>query len=160
MNRQEKNKVIDLLKQSFANTQASFLVGVQGLTVEQTAALRKGIRQQGGKICVAKNTLLKIAVSDVPVVADLKNQFKEQIAIVFAQDGLSAAKTLCEFAKKNEKLKVLGGYFEERVVSAQQVHALAVLPSKEVLVARICGTLKSPIARIARVLKHIAEQQS
>lgn len=160
MNRQEKNKVIDSLKGQFAGNPASFLIGVQGLTAEQTLALRKGVRQNGGTINVAKNTLLKLAVKDANTVADLAPYFKQQIAVVFAQDGLSIAKILCNFAKENEKLQVIAGLFEERVITANEVQAIASLPSKEVLIARICGSLKSPVARIARVCKHISEQQS
>lgn len=158
MNRQEKQAVIDTLKGDFANSKGSFLVAVQGMTVSQIQNLRKDLRQQGGMLKVAKNTLLKIAAEGVATAKELVPYFKEQVGIVFiAQEAPAVAKVLHKTAQDNTKLKVVVGIVDAAIVNKDTIAMLALLPSREVLIARICGALKAPAARIAFVAQQRAQ---
>lgn len=172
MNRQQKEHVVEVLKHDFENSQASFLVGYKGLNVAQVLRLRKALRQQGGSFKVAKVTLMKRVAQDVPSVEQLIPFFKDQVGLVFAQQESPAiAKILHDFAKENQQLTILAGCMDSVVLSKDAVKILAYLPSKEVLLAQVCGTLKSPIAglvhvlnmlilRLAFVLKKIEEKKA
>lgn len=153
MNRQQKEDVVETLKQDFETSQASFLVGYKGLNVAQVLKLRKQLRQQGGSFKVAKVTLMRRVASDVPSIEKLMPYFKDQVALVFAQSESPAiAKILYEFAKENQKLTIMAGCMDSVVLSKDSVKVLATLPSKEVLLAQVCGALKSPISGIVVVL--------
>lgn len=159
MNRQEKQALIETLRSEFSAYPSSFLVQVKGLTVVQMQALRRGVRQHGGKFRVAKNTLARCATSDLAYANELNPYLKEQVAIVFApQDSTAVAKVLCDYAKEYECLSIMAGCFESRVISKETVQKLGTLPSREVLMARLCGVLKGPIAKCAIVLKQVAEK--
>lgn len=156
MNRNEKQLVINSIKNDFANSEAAFLVGVKGLTVDAVQALRKGLFAQGGSIKVTKNTLLKLAVKDVDGLSELAPHFKEQIAVVFAEENSPAvAKMLNETAKQNELFQIIAGSLNNAVLDKSQVIALASLPSREILLAQVLGTLNAPITGFASVLNQL-----
>lgn len=153
MNRNEKQHVIESIKSDFEKNAASFLVGVQGLTVADVQKLRKNLFHKGGQLKVAKNTLLKRATHDMAGLSELAPYFKDQIAIVFAGDQTTdIAKLIAQTAKENERLKIIVGALNKKVISKAQVESLASLPSKEVLLSQLCGTLQAPIASLASVL--------
>jgi large subunit ribosomal protein L10 len=156
MNRSEKELIINGLKEDFQKSQASFLIGVQGLTVEALHGLRKNLIPQGGQLRVAKNTLLKRATQDVQGLTELDPYFKDQIAIVFAsKEAPAVAKILADASKSNELVKLIAGTLDNRVISKDQVQYLAALPAREVLLAQVCGTLQAPIAGLASVLNQL-----
>ncbi|MCL4360746.1 50S ribosomal protein L10 [Candidatus Dependentiae bacterium] len=150
MNRQDKEIAIKSLKKNFETVNGSFLVGIKGMTVEDTLVLRKNLRTQGGSMHVAKNTLMKIAAKGVPGFEDLIPYFKEQVAIIFAENDVpSVAKIVAKTAEDNEKFVIVAGCFEHKAASKDQVVFVASLPSREVLVAQLAGTLKAPISTLA-----------
>ncbi len=153
MNREQKATVIDTLKNDFVNSKASFVIGYKGLTVKQLQALRKELYANHGTFKVAKGRLIKRAVMDMDKVTDLSPYFREQIGVVFANDQAPAvAKVLHNFAKKNESLRLVAGYFESQVVRSEMIERIATLPSREVLLAQLCGTLNAPISSFTNVL--------
>jgi large subunit ribosomal protein L10 len=153
MNREQKATVIDTLKNDFVNSKASFVVGYKGLTVKQLQTLRKALHEQHGTFKVAKGRLIKRAVMDMDSVTDLSPYFKEQIGVVFANNQAPAvAKVLHDFAKKNEALRLVAGYFDSQVVRSEMIERIATLPSKEVLLAQLCYTLNAPVTRFTNVL--------
>ena len=153
MNRQQKENVVEFLKNNFQASQASFLVGYKGLNVAQVLNLRKKLRNQGASFKVAKVTLMKRVANDVPSIEELVPFFKDQVALVFAQQESPAiAKILYDFAKEHKQLTVLGGCMDSVVLSQESVKLLASLPSKEVLLAQVCGTIKAPITGLVQVL--------
>jgi large subunit ribosomal protein L10 len=172
MNRQEKSSAIDILKNEFQSNEAAFIVGMQGMTVAQVESLRKGVRTQGGKFQVAKNSLLRLAAKDIPGVQKLSPYFKDQVAVIFvSKEASSVAKLICTVSEENEHLKIVAGCYESRVFDQDMVKFLGSLPPKEVLVAQLCGLLKAPmaqhvsllnqlIARLLYVLKQASEKQS
>ena len=156
MNRQEKQKVIEGMKNDFKQSQASFVVNMKGMTVEAVQGLRRELYAKNGKIKVAKNTLLELATSDLPGVNDLAPFFKDQIAVVFAQtEAPTIAKILFNVAKVQENLKVKAGVLDARLLSLEQLEFLASLPSKEVMLARLCGSLQAPIANYVSILNQL-----
>lgn len=159
MNRQEKSTVVSSIKTAFQKNSAAFVVNVQGLTVGQIMALRKELRTHGASMHVAKNTLLRRATADNSAAHGLEPYFKNQIALVFASDSAPAvAKVLCTRAQQMDKLGIRAGLFEGAVIDARRVQFIASLPSREVLIAQLCGLLLSPVARLASVLKQVAEK--
>lgn len=156
MNRQEKQKVIELIKNEFEKSQASFVVDMQGMSVEEVQGLKKKLYDKGGKFKVAKNTLLKIATHDMAGLNELAPYFKDQIAIVFSEKETPAiAKILFSISKENEKLKIKAGTLDKKIIDKSQVEVLATLPSREVLLAHLLGTLNAPITGYVTVLNQL-----
>ncbi len=171
MNRQDKSLAIGTLAKEFQSNDAAFIVGMQGMTVSQVESLRKGVRKHG-KFLVAKNSLLRIAVKDIPAISHLTPYFKGQIAVIFVpREASSVAKLINDVSRENEHLKIVAGCYESRVFDQDMVKFLGSLPPKEILVAQLCGLLKAPmvqhvsvlnqiIARLLYVLKQASEKQS
>lgn len=156
MNRQEKQLMVSSIKEALKENQASFLINVKGLTVEQVQNLRKGLRSQGGRLKVVKNTLLRLAASDFKDLSGLTPYFKDQVAIVFAkEEAPSVAKVLYNASKENENVKLIVGSLNSKVIDKSQVEFLATLPSREVMLAKVAGTLKSPISAYVNVLNQL-----
>ena len=155
MNRQEKQVVVDTLTHEFAESKAAFLINVQGLSVEQMHSLRKQLYKQNSDLTVAKNTLFKIATNNVPAMNKLSSYFKQQIAVVFEKnDAAPVAKILVDTAKEG-KLQLITSCIEADIID---IKVLASLGSRENQVARLCGVLNANIARLALVLKAVAEK--
>ncbi len=156
MNRETKQGVIDSLKGDFQSSKSTFLVGVQGLTVAQLQALRVGVRHQGGRIQVAKNTFAFIASESDEGAKVLQPYLKGQVALVFASgDSSAVAKVLCDSAKENGKITIVAGCLETRLIDKAMVEFLGSLPPREVIVAQVCGTIKAPMVRHVSVLQQL-----
>lgn len=150
MNRQEKAEVIGSLKEAFSASQAVFLVGYRGLTVEQVQDLRGKLRENGGNLRVAKVTLMRRAFD---VTDDFTDELNGQIGAVFVSgDPAAVAKEIHGFAKGNDKLKVSAGYYGSKMIDSQSVKVMAELPPREVIMAGICHLLESPARSIASSL--------
>jgi len=172
MNRSEKELLVGELAQQLQGASAAFLVNYQGATVKTLHLLRKKLRTNESSLKVAKARLLKLAVTSMPGGADFAVQLKEQVGLVIARGGnvSGVAKDLVDFAKSNETVKVVSGFYETQVLSTEQVVYFASLPSREVLLGHMLGTLQAPIAQFVRllnalivrllyVLQRIAEQK-
>lgn len=172
MNRQQKDAVVTDVRACMQSSEATFLVSYQGMTVASLQALRKGLRKDGGTFKVAKATLMRRASEDIEGSEAFSDLFKNQVGLVFADKEVSGiAKQLSTFAKENAALKLIAGFYQSRMLSAQDMAMLASLPSREVLLAQLCGTLQAPtatltrmlhllIARLVYVLKRIEEKQA
>ena len=153
MNRQEKQLVINNLRDEFNLYSSSFIIGTQGLTVEDIQSLKKELRLKGAKLKVAKNTLLKRAIDDKEILDKLAPYFKNQVAIVFVKDDVSdIAKIIRDISQKNSNLSIVAGSVENKVLNKEQVEYLASLPSKDILRAKLIATIKSPLFRLVNVL--------
>ncbi len=171
MDRQQKELVVNNLRQDFQGSTASFLVKYQGLSVGQMQALRKGLKGQDGELKVTKARLMRLAADGVSGVQDMIPYFKDQVGLVFARGESSAvAKVLYDFEKEHAPLVLIVGTMEEQLLDAGAIKALALLPPREVLLAQLCGTLQAPISTTVRllnllivrllvVMKKIAEQK-
>lgn len=162
MNRNEKQLVIESLKQNFQDSQAAFLVSVKGMPVNFVQGLRKSLHaKSGSKMLVAKNTLLIKAVKDIPALSGIEAYCKEQNALIFAKNQApEVAKIILNLSKENEKLNFVAGFFDNKVLNASQVKAFALLPSKEVLLSKLCGSLNQIIAKLAVALNEVAKSKT
>jgi large subunit ribosomal protein L10 len=153
MNRQQKETVVADFKKMLSESQAAFVVNYKGMNVALMQDLRKKLRADGGSLCVTKATLMRIATQGVKGADDFSKDLKDQVGLVFAKGDVSAvAKQLLTFSKENESLKVLSGFFESRLMSKQDLTYLATLPSREILLAQLAGTMQAPVASFTRVL--------
>ena len=158
LNRSEKEAVITEVTGLAANAQTLVMAEYRGITVADMTKLRTDARKQGVSLSVLKNTLARRAVagSTFEVVSD---QMTGPLIYGFSADAVAAAKVVADFAKTNDKLVIRGGAFGGKALDANGVKQLASIPSKEVLLAQLCGLLKSPISRTAVVLGALAAKK-
>lgn len=123
----------------------------RGLTVNDINNLKKEVKDSGGKMQVAKKTLLNIVLRNKGIEFDTR-QFDGPLVFVFGPEETSIPKKLWNFAKKNENLKIEGAILDNKVLTSQEAIALAKLPSKEELLARLVGTIQRPISGMVYVL--------
>jgi len=130
----------------------------RGITVADMTKLRSKARSTGVTLSVLKNTLARRAVvgSQFEVVAD---QMTGPLIYGFSADAVAAAKVVAEFAKTNDKLVIRAGVYGGKALDANGVKQLASIPSKEVLLAQLCGLLMSPMSRTAVVLSALAAKK-
>lgn len=159
MNRTQKETVVTQLRDSMTQAPASFLVKYQGASVNVLQAFRAGLRNQQAEFKVAKARLMKIAAAEVPGGDLFSENFQDQVGLVFANGDVSAAaKEMAAFSKENDAIQVLFGLFEQKVLSAAEVKYLASLPSREVLLAQVVGTIQAPVSTFVRQLSMLILQ--
>jgi large subunit ribosomal protein L10 len=151
LERAEKREVVTALHDVFAKTGVVVVAHYAGLTVAQMTKLRSEMRNAGGRVKVAKNRLVKLALegTDAKGIADL---LKGPTCLAFSADPMAAPKIAVKFAKANEKFVILGGAMGKTALDASGVQALAALPSLDELRARIVGLIQAPATKIARVV--------
>jgi len=159
MNRQQKEVVIDTLRKDFSHSGALYLIGFRGVTVEQLYNLRKEVRKHHGHVKVAKVRLVKRAIEGIPGTDELMPLLKDQVALVFAdQESPEVAKAIYDISKNNEKIIVVGGFAASKVLMADTVKRIALLPSREVLLGQLSGIIQAPIAEFMMLLEMIPQQ--
>jgi len=158
LNRSEKEAVISDVTELAAQAQTLVMAEYRGTTVADMTKLRSNARSNGVNLSVLKNTLARRAVagSSFEIVVD---QMTGPLIYGFSTDAVAAAKVVAEFAKTNDKLVIRGGAYGGKALDANGVKQLASIPSKEVLLAQLCGLLKSPISRTAVVLGALAAKK-
>ncbi len=155
--REDKQRKIDAANASAKSAEIVLALSQSGLNASQTLELRRQMRAAGVELKVGKNTLVKRAIEGTGA-AGLSQHLKGPIMLAFAKDPVAAAKTAVEFAKKNDKLKIVAAVFGGEVLDAKRVAALASLPSLNELRGAIVGLLVAPATKIARVLREPAAQ--
>ena len=158
LNRNEKEAVIAEVSAQAGKAQTLALAEYRGLTVAQMDQLRRNARSQGVYLHVLKNTLARRAVAGTPFEVAAESM-SGPLIYGFSEDAVAAAKVIAEFAKTNDKLVIKAGAYAGKILDADGVKSLAAIPSKEVLLAQICGLLNTPISGFARVLAAVAEQK-
>ena len=154
MNRQQKEQTVADVQKMFSEAQAAFLVNYKGLPVHSMQALRKQLRASAGAFKVTKARLMKIAAKDVAGVDAFASNFKDQVGLVFAKNEVTViAKHIVDFAKENEALQIVAGFFEDRLISKEEVVALGAIPSREVLLATLVYTLQAPMINLVGTLE-------
>lgn len=124
----------------------------RGLTVREMQELRAKVRGAGGDLRVYKNTLAEIAVRELAL-PSMDEFLTGPTAFVFAQDDpVAPTKAMMDFAKDHKALEVKGGFVQNAIVDAAAVKAIALLPSREELIAKLLGTMLNPMASTARIL--------
>ncbi len=153
-----KKVVVDEISNVIADADSVVLVNYSGLTVAQDTALRKSLREADISYKVDKNTMMNIAFQGTPCEELCKHLEGTNALAVSKSDATAPARVLAEFAKKNPQLELIAGIVEGGYYDAAGVKALADVPTREVLLGRLFGSMQSPIANLARVIKQIAEK--
>ena len=158
LNRSEKEAVIKEVTDLAAKAQTLVMAEYRGVTVADMTKLRTDARSKGVALSVLKNTLARRAVagSSFEVVGE---QMTGPLIYGFSEDAVAAAKVVADFAKTNDKLVIRGGVYGGKSLDANGVKQLASIPTKEVLLAQLCGLLMSPISRTAVVLGALAAKK-
>ncbi len=154
LNRSEKAVVIEEVAKEVAAAKAIVVAEYRGLAVGNITALRKQARQSGVYLRVLKNSLARRAVANTPFEV-LSDKMVGPLIYGIAEDPVAVAKVLSNFAKDNDKLIVKGGALANSPLDANGVKALATLPSREELLAKLLGTMQAPIAQFVRTLNEV-----
>ena len=154
-----KQPIVAEISELLNGAASAVAVDYRGLTVAQDTELRKQLREAGVTYKVYKNTLIRRAAEGTDFAA-LDPHLEGPTAIAVSKDDATApARILAEFAKKADKLEIKAGIVEGAYYDAKGMQAISSIPSREVLLGRLFGSMKSPISNLARVLNHIAEKQ-
>lgn len=154
MNRAQKTQEVELLKQKISDSQVVILVDYKGVAVNDFNDLRKKLREKDAEIKVIKNRLAKLAVrdSDNDILSD---HFSGTIAMATSvTDPTSPAKVLVDFEKMDIKAGAIGG----KIISVDEIKALASMPSKEELIAKLLGSMQAPMNNLVSAMAQIPRQ--
>ena len=153
-----KKPVVDEISSKIQGAQSVVLATYSGITVEQDTALRKEMREAGVEYKVYKNTMMNFAFKGTDYEGLSKYLEGPSAMAVSTTDATAPARVLCKFAKNAPALEIKGGVVDGIVYDAKGIAQLADIPSKEELLSRLLGSMKSPISNLARVLNQIAEK--
>ena len=154
-----KKPIIEEIQSSIKDAKSVVVVDYRGLTVEQDTRLRKSLRENNVTYKVYKNTMINFAIKGTEF-ESLAPYLEGPTAIAIStEDATAPARAICKFAKESPKLEVKAGVVEGTMYDAKGIAQVASVPSREELLAKLLGSMKSPISNIARVLNQIAEQQ-
>jgi large subunit ribosomal protein L10 len=158
ISKQRKEELVAQYIDWIDKSQAMFLTEYTGLSMKMIDDLRAKVRETGGEFHVVKNTLGKVAFEKAGL--DLPEKFLEgSTAIVFVfQDVPAMAKTISEFSRSSDFVKIKGGYLDRRPIQASAVKDLAELPPLPVMRAQLLGVLSTPASKLARTLAEPARQ--
>tara|TARA_R110002167_G_scaffold111687_5_gene283638 strand:- start:134 stop:652 length:519 start_codon:yes stop_codon:yes gene_type:complete len=157
VDRAQKREAVAHLKDVFNSTGCVVVTHYSGLNVAQLTTLRREMRSAGADFKVTKNRLTKLALDGTPYSA-LTDLFTGPTAIAFSDDPVAPAKVAVDFAKRHDKLVVLGGAMAQTVLDQDGVKALATMPSLDELRGKLVGLLKAPATKLAGVIQAPASQ--
>ncbi len=160
MEKNQKIAEVAELKETFATATSAVVIEFKGLVVDKDTAFRKNIRESKGHYRVGKNTLLRLAVKDTTF-EGLGGSFKGNSAVATTKDDVVAlAKAVNGFLKDNPAATFKAGIMDGKAINAQQLQALAELPSRDVLIAKLLYLMKYPISGLAVALEGIRKQKA
>jgi large subunit ribosomal protein L10 len=154
LNLTEKQAVVAEVAKEVAGAQAIVMAENRGLPVAAMTQLRAKARASGVYFRVVKNSLVRRAVADTPF-ATLADKMVGPLAYCIGHDPVAVAKVLNDFAKGNEKFVIAGGAMPGQVMSPKEIAALAALPSRDELLAKLMGTMQAPIAKLVRTMNEV-----
>lgn len=154
LNLDEKKAVVAEVSAEVANAQAIVVAEYRGLEVGNMTNLRREARKSGVYLRVLKNSLARRAVEGTPF-SQLSQHLVGPLVYGISPDPVATAKLMSEFSRLNEKLVIKAGAMPNAVISANEVKALAALPSREELLAKLLGTMQAPVAQFARTLNEV-----
>jgi large subunit ribosomal protein L10 len=151
---EQKQAVVAEVASKLAGAQAVIVAEYRGLDVGRVTQLRAKARKSGLYLRVLKNTLARRAIRGTPF-EKLAERMVGPLMYGIAQDPVAGAKVLSEFAKENELFVIRGGAMANTVMSEKDVKALALLPSREELLAKLMGTMLAPVAKLVRTMNEV-----
>ncbi|MFQ9515680.1 MAG: 50S ribosomal protein L10 [Eubacterium sp.] len=153
-----KKPIVEEISELLNGAATAVVVDYRGLTVAEDTDLRKQLREAGVVYKVYKNTMINFAIKDTEF-ADLAQHLEGPTALaVCKDDATAAARVLAKFAKTAEALEIKGGIVDGTYYDAAGIAQIASIPSREVLLSKLLGSMQSPVTNFARVIKQIAEK--
>jgi large subunit ribosomal protein L10 len=151
----QKGEILRTVQTKVEQMKAAVFVNFSGISVKEIDALRSECRKEGIDYLVTKKTLLRKALTDKGLGDETAHQSLEgEVATLFSyQDEVAAAKLVSVFAKKQDKLKIVGGVVSGALIGKEQVMALSKLPSKQELLAKAVGSIAAPLSGMVNVLQ-------
>ena len=157
MKREEKQQLISSLSDVFKKAKLVVVVHNNGLSMEETTALRKGVREDGASYKVAKNRLAKLALTGTPC-EPLKDLLTGPTAIAYSEDEIAASKAVVKMAKESDKFKVIGGVMNGEAIDVARIQQLASLPDLDGLRGKVIGLLQAVPGQLARLAKAYSDK--
>ncbi len=157
MERAQKSEMVGMLEGVFGEAGVVVVTHYAGLNVAEMTQLRNQLREAGGQLKVVKNRLVKRALAGKTGEA-ASDLFTGPVAIAYSADPITAPKAAVDFAKKNDKLVLIGGWMGERLLDEAGVKSLAALPSLDQLRGKLVGLIQAPATKVAGVLQAPAGQ--
>ena len=151
MNKQAKKNYVEEMKKNFTSNDSVMIAQYQGLNVTELDELRKELRNKGILFKITKNRITKIAIKETQV-KDLEKYFTGPTAAAISSDPITTAKILTKFAKSHEKLKIVAGFMDGKVLDEKEVAIIATLTSLEEARAQIIGILATPAQKLVSIL--------
>jgi large subunit ribosomal protein L10 len=152
----QKEQTVAELREMFTGSQAAILTDYRGLKVSDLTQLRRKLRTVDAEFHIVKNTLFRRATDGLITDEEFLGHLEGPTAIGFAKsDPTGVAKTMLEYAKDHKTFSIKGAYVEGRVLGPEQITALSKLPSKDVLIAQLMGSLNAPIANLVGTLQGV-----
>lgn len=150
----QKQKILEDLKEKIVKQKAIIFIDFTGLKVKELFGLRRKLKAADCELKVAKKTLMGIAFKAAKIAIETK-KLSGEVALVFGyQDPVSPAKIIYQFGQAHPNLKILAGFFEGKIREVEEIIALAQIPSKEELLARLVGTILAPISNLVYSLQY------
>ena len=154
---ESKKVIVDALAEKVKAAQAGVLVGYAGISVEEDTKMRAALREAGVEYKVYKNSIIGRACQAAGY--DFSDQLEGMTALaVSATDPVAPAKILKEYAEKVETFEIKGGFIDGGVIDANAVNAIASIPSKDTMICKIMGSMRSPLYNLAYVLQAIIDK--
>jgi large subunit ribosomal protein L10 len=151
VDRAAKQELVTTLHDVFKDTGVIVVAHYAGMTVAQMTEFRKRMKEAGGTVKVAKNTLAVLALKETNS-QGISDLFKGQTCIAYSSDPMVAARIAVKYSRENDKLVILGGAMGSNILDSASVKALADLPSLDELRAKLIGLLNAPATKIARTI--------
>ena len=153
LNKKQKEKLVEELTESFSQAKAVVFVNHQKLKVNQMQSLRKGLRSESIYCKAAKKKLFSLALEKAELKDVDLSSYKCSIAAIFGQaDEISPARIAYKFSKENKELQILGGILNGKFLDDKKITGLALLPSKDELLAKFVGSINAPVSGFVSVL--------
>jgi large subunit ribosomal protein L10 len=155
LTKQQKQEIINDLKDKIDQQKTMVFVDFKGVGVKDLFELRNKLKEKNSLFKVSKKTLLRIALEDFnKSLAEKVEGLGSELAVIFGfEDEITPAKEAFNFASENEKLIIVGGFFQNEFIDREKVIELAKIPTEDELLARLVGTLSAPISNFANVLQ-------
>ena len=155
-----KKELVEGIKSELKDAKSILFVDYRGITVAEDTKLRKEFRENGVKYKVYKNRLIVRALNDLGITDYDSKMFEGTTAVAYSADEVAPARIFCKTKKDLEKMAVKFGIVNGQIMNEKEIEELAKIPSKDVLIAMLLGTLNAPISAMARALNAIAEKQN
>jgi large subunit ribosomal protein L10 len=153
ISRRKKEELVEEITGKIKESKSIVFADFTGLSVDEASELRAKLRENGVSLKVVKHNLFAIACQEAGADINIDELAGHPIAFAFSSDEVMGAKTINDFAKSNEKLEMVGGALEGKNISMEELKALANMPSREELYAKVVGSLASPLRGMVGVLQ-------